>query len=118
MVTRWAFADVEIGDKIIRRGDSVGLVLGSANRDPARFMNPDILDIQRQECKHCGFGSGIHFCLGAALARAEAAIALNVLLNRLPELRLLNEKVEWANNIVFHGPKHLRVGFRKVMAIA
>ncbi|MBD2434540.1 MULTISPECIES: cytochrome P450 [Fischerella] len=118
MVTRWAFADVEIGGKVIQRGDSVGLVLGSANRDPARFVNPDVLDIQRQDCKHCGFGSGIHFCLGAALARAEAAIALNVLLNRLPEVRLLNEKVEWANNIVFHGPKHLRVGFRKVMAIA
>ncbi|MFQ4144114.1 cytochrome P450 [Chlorogloeopsis sp. ULAP02] len=118
MVTRWAFADVEIGGKLIRRGDSVGLVLGSANRDPARFVNPDFLDIQRQDCKHCGFGSGIHFCLGAALARAEAAIALNVLLNRLPELHLLDEKVEWANNIVFHGPKHLHVAFRKAMVNA
>ncbi len=115
MVTRWAFADVEIGGKTIRRGDSVGLVLGSANRDPARFVNPDTLDIQRQDCKHCGFGGGIHFCLGAALARAETAIALNVLLNRLPELHLMDEKIEWANNIVFHGPKHLRVAFRKTI---
>jgi cytochrome P450 len=113
MVSRWAFADVEIGSKLIRRGDSVGLILGSANRDPARFHQADVLDIQRQDCKHCGFGSGIHFCLGAALTRAEATIALNVLLNRLPELRLIDEKVEWANNIVFHGPKHLRVAFRR-----
>ncbi len=113
MVTRWAYADIEIGGKLIQRGDSVGLMLGSANRDPDRFQNPDVLDIQRQDNKHCGFGSGIHFCLGSALARAEAAIALNILLNRLPELRLIDEKVEWVDNIVFHGPKHLRVAFRK-----
>jgi cytochrome P450 len=113
MVARWAYADIEIGGKLIRRGDSVGLILGSANRDPARFQNPDVLDLRREDCKHCGFGSGIHFCLGSALARAEATIALNVLLNRLPELRLVDETVEWVNNIVFHGPKHLRVAFRK-----
>ncbi len=112
MVTRWAYADIEIGGKLIRRGDSVGLMLGSANRDPERFQNPDFLDIQRQDCKHSGFGSGIHFCLGSALARAEGQIALNVLLNRLPALRLAEKTVEWAENIVFHGPKHLRVAFK------
>ncbi|MBW4491192.1 MAG: cytochrome P450 [Trichocoleus desertorum ATA4-8-CV12] len=111
MVTRWAYTDLEIGDKLIRRGDSVGLMLGAANRDPARFQNPDLLDIQRSDCKHCGFGSGIHFCLGSALARAEAQIALNILLNRLPDLRLVDKTVAWANNIVFHGPKHLQVAF-------
>ena len=112
MVTRWAYADIEIDGKQIRRGDSVGLMLGSANRDPARFQNPDVLNLQRSDCKHCGFGSGIHFCLGSALARAEAAIALHILLNRLLDMRLVDEKVEWANNIVFHGPKHLRVTFK------
>lgn len=111
MVTRWAYADIEIGGNLIHRGDSVGLMLGSANRDPARFPNPDVLDIQRTENKHCGFGSGIHFCLGSALARAEAAISLNILLNRLPELRLLDETIEWADNIVFHGPKRLQLAF-------
>jgi cytochrome P450 len=111
MVTRWAYADIEIDGQFIRRGDSVGLMLGSANRDPKRFPNPDLLDFQRSDSKHCGFGSGIHFCLGSALARAEAAIALNVLLNRLPKLRSVEEKIEWADNIVFHGPKHLRVAF-------
>lgn len=113
MVTRWAYADIEVGGKLIRRGDSVGIMLGSANRDPAHFKNPDVLDIHRQDNKHSGFGSGIHFCLGAGLARAEGQIALNVLLNRLPELRLVDEKIDWANNIVFHGPNHLRVAFNK-----
>jgi cytochrome P450 len=112
MVTRWAYTDLELGGKLIRRGDQVGLMLGSANRDPEQFINPDVLRFDRQDYKHCGFGSGIHFCLGFALARAEAQIALNMLLNRLPNLQLANQSVEWANNIVFHGPKHLRVTFR------
>ena len=112
MVSRWAYEDMEIGGKLIRRGDSVGLMLGSANRDEERFENPDELNFQRQEIKHCGFGSGIHFCLGSALARAEATIALNILLNRLPDLQLKSDSIEWANNIVFHGPKHLAVTFR------
>ena len=112
MVSRWAYEDVEIGGKLIRRGDSVGLMLGSANRDGERFENPDKLNFQRQEVKHCGFGSGIHFCLGSSLARAETTIALNTLLNRLPDLRLKNDSIEWANNIVFHGPKHLQLSFR------
>lgn len=113
MITRWAYADIEIGGQLIRRGDSVGVMLGSANRDPARFKNPDVFNIQREDIKHCGFGGGIHFCLGSTLARAEGQIALNVLLNRLPELRLAQEKIEWANNIIFHGPKRLPVVFRK-----
>lgn len=113
MVTRWAYEDIEVGDKLIQRGDSVGIMLGSANRDPARFKNPEVLDIQREDNKHSGFGGGIHFCIGSGLARAEGQIALNVLLNRLPEMRLADEKIEWANNIVFHGPNHLRVAFKK-----
>nr|QIS94333.1 Tjp9 [Symphyonema bifilamentata 97.28] len=112
MVTRWAYEDVEIGGKLIRRGDSVGLMIGAANRDPLRFENPDVLDIKREDCRHCVFGGGIHFCIGSALARAEGQIALNVLLNRLPELRLAEQTLEWHGTIVFHGPKHLWVTFR------
>ncbi len=112
MLSRWAYEDVEIGGKLIRRGDSVGLILGSANRDPRRFDHPDLFDIQRQDNKHCGFGGGIHFCLGSALARAEAQISLNILINRLPKLHLIDQTIEWADNIVFHGPKHLPVGLR------
>lgn len=112
MVTRWAYEDVEIGGKLIRRGDSVGLMLGAANRDPLRFENPEVLDIQREDCRHCVFGSGIHFCLGSALARAEGQIAFNILLNRLPELCLADQTLEWHSTIVFHGFKHLWVTFR------
>jgi cytochrome P450 len=112
MLSRWAYENVEIGGKLIRRGDSVGLMLGSANRDPRRFDHPDLLDFQRQDNKHCGFGGGIHFCLGSALARAEAQISLNILINRLPKLHLIDKTVEWADNIVFHGPKHLRIGLK------
>ncbi|KYC38250.1 cytochrome [Scytonema hofmannii PCC 7110] len=113
MITRWAYADMELGGKSIKRGDSVGLMLGSANRDPAHFKNPEVFDIQRQDNKHSSFGGGIHYCLGSTLARAEGQIALNVLLNRLPELRLVNETVDWANNIIFHGPNNLPVAFRR-----
>lgn len=113
MLSRWAYEDVEVGGKLIRRGDSVGLLLGSANHDPRRFDNPDLLDIQRQDNKHCGFGGGIHFCLGSALARAEAQISLNILINRFPQLHLINQEVEWADNIVFHGPKHLPISLKK-----
>ena len=62
--------------------------------------------------KHSGFGSGIHYCLGSSLARAEVTIALNTLINRLPNLTLKADSIEWADNIVFHGPKHLQIGFR------
>ncbi len=113
MITRWAYADIEIGGQQIKRGDSVGLMLGSANRDPARYKNPEVFDIQREDTKSCGFGGGIHYCLGSSLARAEGQIALNVLLNRLPELHLLEDNIKWANNIIFHGPKQLKVGYRK-----
>ena len=113
MLSRWAYEDVEIGGKLIRRGDSVGLILGSANRDRRQFEHPDLLDIQREDNKHCGFGGGIHFCLGSALARAEAQISLNILINRFPQLHLVNEIVEWADNIVFHGPKHLPIRLKK-----
>lgn len=111
MITRWAYEDIEIGGKLIRRGEQVGLMLGSANRDPERFINPDQIDIAREDCKHCGFGGGIHYCVGFALARIEAQIALNVLINRLPRLQLSDGPVKWAENIVFHGPQQLQVTF-------
>jgi cytochrome P450 len=113
MITRWAYADIEIGGKQIKRGDSVGIMLGSANRDRTRFENADVFDVQREDTKNAGFGGGIHYCLGSTLARAEGQIALNVLLNRLPELQLTQENIEWANNIIFHGPNHLHVSFNK-----
>ncbi len=87
-LNRWAATDVELGGQTIRRGETVIAMLGSANRDPDRFPDPDTLDLTRQDLKHVAFGRGSHYCLGAPLARLEAEIALATLLRRLPSLRL------------------------------
>ncbi len=85
---RWASEDVEIDGKLIRRGDSVLVVLASANRDSEEFADPEELDITRQENRHLAFGKGIHYCLGAPLARLEGQIAIGTLIHRMPNLRL------------------------------
>jgi cytochrome P450 len=93
-LNRWAAADVELGGHTIKRGDTVIAILGAANRDPARFSDPDALDLGRRDSKHLAFGRGSHYCLGAPLARLEAEIALTTLLRRLPGLRLNIERDE------------------------
>jgi cytochrome P450 len=91
-IARWAAADTELGGKAIARGDFVIAVVGSANRDPDQFEEPDRLDLGRTAAaKHVGFGRGPHYCLGAPLARLETEIALTKLLARLPGLRLAIE---------------------------
>ncbi|MCX4986770.1 cytochrome P450 [Streptomyces sp. NBC_00572] len=110
MITRWAHRDTELAGRSVRRGDRVQLVLGSAHRDPARFPDPDRLDIHRDSGRHCAFGLGIHYCVGAALARAEAEIGLGLLVDRLPALRPGTRprvEVEYAPDWVFHGPARL-----------
>jgi cytochrome P450 PksS len=94
---RWAAEDVEIGGQLIRRGQQVEVVIAAANRDPAQFAQPDRLDITRQDNRHLGFGLGIHYCLGAPLARMEGKIALTKLLQRLPKLGLAApvETLQW-----------------------
>jgi cytochrome P450 len=87
-LNRWAAEDVRWGDHTIGRGDPVILILSSANRDPERFERPDDLEPGRAPNPHLAFGKGIHYCLGAPLARLEAQVALNALLARLPGLRL------------------------------
>lgn len=82
----WAFEDVAIGAKIIRRGDKVHAVLHAANHDPTVFKNPEIFDILREPNKHLAFSQGIHHCLGAPLARMEAEICLVSLLRWMPSL--------------------------------
>ncbi|MFZ0342417.1 MAG: cytochrome P450, partial [Gaiellaceae bacterium] len=86
-LNRWATEDVELGGQTIRRGETVIVILGAADRDADRFAAPDTLDLAAQRDRHLGFGRGSHFCLGAPLARLEAEIALGTLL-RLPGLRL------------------------------
>jgi cytochrome P450 len=96
-LNRWAAADVELGGHTIARGDLVIVVLGSADRDPSRFADPDVLDVTREDTRHLAFGRGSHYCLGAPLARLEAVIALETLLHRRPNLRLAapREELVW-----------------------
>ena len=70
-------------------------MLNAANRDPAYFTDPDRFDIQRQNNRHIAFGLGIHFCVGAPLARAEGHIVFSTVMARLPKIRLVNEKPDW-----------------------
>jgi cytochrome P450 PksS len=108
---RWAFEEVVIGGKAIPKGDIVLPALLAANRDPEQFPNPNTFDITREPNKHIAFGNGIHYCVGAPLARLEGAIAINVLLRRFPSLQLAvdTEALEWNDSILLHGMKALPV---------
>jgi cytochrome P450 len=108
---RIAFEDVTIGDKRIRQGDRVTALLGAANRDPAVFANPDALDIRRGDKRYLSFGHGIHFCLGAPLARLEGQIAIAAVLRRLPHLQLQTDELTWREGFGFHGVVSLPVSF-------
>ena len=101
--------DVEIGGKQIPKGQTLSLMLGAANRDPAQFEEPDRLDITRDPNLHTSFGWGIHFCAGAPLARREAEIAFTTLLRRFPHMKLDETGVEWQQNNTFHNLKSLPV---------
>ena len=108
---RLASEDLEYDGQHIRQGDLVMPMIGAANRDPNQFPDPDRFDVTRADNKHLGFGVGIHFCLGAPLARIEAPIAINEMLRRLPDLRLATEKVERMPDIAMRGLKSLPVTF-------
>ncbi|MEZ5557645.1 MAG: TonB-dependent receptor [Pseudomonadales bacterium] len=105
---RIAQEDVPIGDQVIRAGEMVFCVLGAANRDPDVYANADRLDIERPFVRSKSFGGGIHFCLGAQLARIETEIALNTLLARLPDLALVEpDALSYPMNPIFRGPSRL-----------
>lgn len=84
---RWATEDIEIGGETLPKGSIVIPIISAANRDPKKFDNPDKLDITRQHNPHMAFGKGVHYCVGAPLARLEAEIALSTLLRRLPTVQ-------------------------------
>jgi cytochrome P450 len=106
---RSALADAEIHGKMIRAGDLVNTIIGSANRDPNRFTNPDNFDILRNEGRHLGFGLGIHFCIGAPLVRLEAEVAFETILRRFPQLSLATDDLQWQEHPIFRGLKSLPV---------
>ncbi len=87
------------------------LRLGAANRDPAQFPEPDRLDLTRPDNRHLAFGYGIHFCVGAPLARLEAELAFSALLRRLPGLRLDAAELTWDRSVVFRGLTRLPLSF-------
>jgi cytochrome P450 len=105
---RWVREDLEYKGIHFQTGQQVALFFGSANRDPDRFERPDEMDITRTENPHISFGAGIHFCLGAPLARLELNTSLAALFRRAPRLRLL-EAPQWRDSFVIRGLKSLQV---------
>jgi pimeloyl-[acyl-carrier protein] synthase len=103
--------DVELDGRKIAKGSLVVTAIGAANRDPAHFPDPDRLDITRRDNRHIAFGFGIHFCLGAPLARLEGQIAIDTLLRRMPGLRLVTSAPEWRESSTLRGLKRLPVTF-------
>jgi len=108
---RVAGDDVTIGGRTIRKGDMVMPFIGAADRDPAQFPDPDRLDLGRGDNRHIAFGWGIHFCLGAPLARVEGQIAIDTLVRRLPRLALVAEHAEYRQSLTLRGLKTLPVNF-------
>lgn len=113
---RRAVENVSIGGRMIRAGQVVLLAIGSANRDPEVFSDPDRLDIGRRETSHLSFGRGIHYCLGAALAEMEARIAFTVLLRRFSSMRL-NAKPKYRRQIVLRGVEELWIDVEPAQGI-
>jgi pimeloyl-[acyl-carrier protein] synthase len=103
LTARHVLADLEVGGQRVGEGETVLAVLGAANRDPAQFPDPDRLDLARSPNRHLAFGGGIHFCLGAPLARMEAQIALTALLRRFPRLCLGNSPPTWRDTVTLRG---------------
>ncbi len=103
--------DITIGGHTIPKGEMVMPFIGAADRDPAQFPEPDRLDITRADNRHIAFGWGIHFCLGAPLARVEGQIAINTLLQRLPKLALDTDTPEFRQSLTLRGLRTLPVRF-------
>ncbi len=109
---RTATEDVELRGKTIRAGQAIVVWLASANRDPAEFPDPDRFDVTRQPNRHLAFGLGIHFCLGAPLARLEAKLVLEAVGRRLPNLRRLDGgKLDPVPGFIMHGVRSLPLVF-------
>ncbi len=106
-----ATGDAEIDGQRIRAGELVLPMPGAANHDPAQFPEPARFDITRKDNRHVAFGYGIHFCIGAPLARVELPVALATLLRRYPHLRLATEDLEWRRDVAMRGPVRLELRY-------
>ena len=113
-MSRTTTQDIELSGQIIPAGERVQAWITSANRDETQFPDPDRFDIYRTPNKHIAFGNGVHFCLGAPLARLEARVALTILLDRWRDIKRANqEPLEPAYSPMLLGAKHLPITFRK-----
>jgi cytochrome P450 len=108
---RAALADITIDGTTIPQGSQLTLLLAAANRDPDRFRHPDRFDPDRPDNQHLGFGSGLHYCFGAPLARLEVHQALAALASRLDNPRLIEDPPPYRPSPVLRGPRHLRVAY-------
>lgn len=111
MTFRYALAEVTLGGQTIRQGDPVAIVFGAANRDPRHFADADQLELARTPNRHLSLGVGIHYCIGAALAKAEASAAFAAMLHRLPGLALPPVPLHWRRAVAVRGLTELPVVF-------
>ena len=111
LTSRLVKDDLQFAGKAMIGGQEILISLGAANHDPEQFANPDELDLRRMENRHVAFGQGIHYCLGAPLARVEAEIAFNTLVHRLQQPRLLTTDLQWSQSLVFRGMQALPILF-------
>jgi cytochrome P450 len=109
LMPRWAIQGIELRGRRIARGDLIYLVQAAANRDPTRFAEPNRLELARDPNPHLGFGYGLHYCLGAPLARLETAIALSRLLDRRDQIVLAGDPPRWRTNLLGRAVESLEV---------
>ena len=109
MTFRYALEDVPFGGKLLRQGDQIAIVMGAANRDAEQFADPDQLDLARSPNRHMSLGVGIHYCIGGALAKAEAKAAFTGLLQQLPDLALATTDLTWRKAVAVRGLTQLPV---------
>ena len=110
---RVALEDVEFDGRLVKKGQGTMVLLGSANRDPEVFNDPDRLDLTRQEANHVSFGRGIHHCLGASLARLEGRLTFEAILERFADIRMQTNRPVFRDNIILRGLDVLPVSARK-----
>jgi hypothetical protein len=113
-VCRWALADIQFsGGQVLRAGEYAVLLLGAANRDPARFPDPDRIDLSRPQNVHLSFGKGLHSCLGRGLAMMEGAAVLRWLVDHVRTIALNTDDCEWIPNSSFRGLRFLPITLRR-----
>jgi cytochrome P450 len=110
---RRVMRETELAGTRLPAGCDLILMFAAANRDESRFPDPDRFDIHRHPEGHLAFGHGIHFCLGASLARLEARVAFEALFERCREIRLADDEIPFVDSWVVRGPKRLRLSFER-----